>query len=88
MPQEEDAAKFLSEKANAELLKILAMIEPQDLQNEAFGDSIKVMQKISLEKQCKQIYEEATEVFGAGDKKAYEQKKIELLENQRKLDML
>lgn len=88
LPNNFTAEQELSEEAYKELIAILAMIEPQDSQIKAFQDSVKIMQRLTLENLQQKITQEAKEFFKAGDLKSYEEKLQAALNIQKEISKL
>ncbi len=88
MPDDLTAAKELSAEANLELVRIAGMIEPQDSQIQAFQDSVKIMQRVNLEKLYRKIYQEAKDFFKSGDLKNYAEKMQAAMILQKEIDKL
>ena len=83
MPNIFNAESELSPDAAKEIFRIFAKDEPADFQMKAFQDSMKIMQRLVLEKKFQQLNKEVTEFFKAGDIENF-QKKIQSLKDVQK----
>ena len=88
LPDNLAAEKKLSEDAYKELIGILAMIEPPDSQVKAFQDSVKIMQRLTLENLQQKFTQEAKEFFKAGDLESAKKKLKKALTVQKEISKL
>lgn len=80
-----NSARELSSAANMEVSRILCNDEPQEAEMSAFQDSVKIMQRLTLEKRCKQINQEMSTIFKAGNWEKYKEKMQSLMDVQKEL---
>ena len=85
MPDASTEVSELSEKANLEILRILANDELPENQMTGFQDSISVMKRLELEKRYRQISKEAKEFEKAGDIKSANEKFQALINLQKEM---
>ena len=85
MPDASTEVSELSEKANLEILRILANDELPENQMTGFQDSIRVMKRLELEKRYRQISKEAKEFEKAGDIKSANEKFQALINLQKEM---
>ena len=87
-PDAATSSAELSPDANLEILRILNGYDPSENQMSAFQDSIKIMQRVALEKLYKKTLQEAEEFSKVGDTKSFDEKLRSLLEIQKDISEL
>lgn len=89
IPDTLNSVSELSPEANQEISRILGNnFESQDSQMSAFQDSIKIMQRLTLEKRYRQIEQEIKNFPQVDDEKSYKEKLLSLSNIKREITEL